>query len=237
MGRNRFVRFYYATFSRPGNQPFNDEPDAKLMWPFTARPADLFYYRFHEARISGFGPFFSGALLVAFGLGIWLLFQPSRARWVAALAGSTVVASLLVSVHLWWPRYGPQLWLLPILPVVFLFWKARPGWALRVAWMLVALLLINAGVVAVVRMTWETKSTIALRRQLTELASSDREIGINFRWFEVPVSERLKTWGISYQKMKRKELTNAVELMSVVEGYPGAVKYRVLTNSNESLNR
>jgi hypothetical protein len=138
LGRNRFVRFAYATFGRPGNQPYRNEPNAQLMWPFCARLADLFYYRYHEARISGFGPFFSGALLLGLGLGVWLLFKPTRARWMAALSAATITGSLLISLHLWWPRYGPQLWLLPVVPVVFVFWSARSRWALGTAWLLPA---------------------------------------------------------------------------------------------------
>ena len=227
MGRSRFFRLGYAIFGRPGNQPYRKEPNAQLMWPFTARPADLFYYRYHETRVAGFGPFFSGALLIGLGLAAWVMFQPKLSRWVLALTALTIINSLLISLHLWWPRYGPQLWLLPILPVVFIFWGARSRWALGAAWTLVALLTVNAGIVTVVRMAWETKASQKLRQQLTELRQSGREIEICFRYFEVSGEARLKVWGVPYQKKERNEIRNGTELMSVVEGYPAAVMYRV----------
>jgi hypothetical protein len=148
----------------------------------------------------------SGALLLAFGLGIWLLFQPSPARWAAALAALTVVASLLVSLHLWWPRYGSQLWLLPIVPVVFVFRVGCQRWALGAAWVLLGILVVNAGIVAAVRMTWETNSTRTLRRQLTERSQPGTEIEVSFRWFEIPVAECLKAWGVRSQTKGRSEI-------------------------------
>jgi 4-amino-4-deoxy-L-arabinose transferase-like glycosyltransferase len=39
--RNRLLRFSYAIFGRPGNQPYYIEHNATWMWPFAARPADL----------------------------------------------------------------------------------------------------------------------------------------------------------------------------------------------------
>ncbi|HTY86944.1 MAG TPA: hypothetical protein VMB80_05715 [Candidatus Acidoferrum sp.] len=224
MGRNRFIRFFYATFGRPGNQPYRREPNAQLMWPFTARPADLFYYRYHEVRVAGFGPFFSGALLLSLGLGVWLLWQPTVARGALILTALTIPASLFISLHLWWPRYGPQLWLLPIVPLAFAFYGARSRWLRWAAWLLLALLVVNAGIVAAVRMAWETDATRTLERQLTELGRSEQPIEINLRYFEIPVEERLKTWGVPYRKVSR-NLRNATELKSVVEGYPGAVRY------------
>ena len=231
LGHSRFYRLAYATFGRPSNAPYINQRNAQLMWPFAARPADLIYYRYHETRVAGFGPYFSGALLLALGLGIWLLFQPSQARWAAALAAVTILASLLVSLHLWWPRYGPQLWLLPIVPVVFVFRVERPRWALGATWALLGLLVVNAGVVAAVRMTWETNATRTLRRQLTELSQPGTEIEVSFRWFEIPVPERLKAWGVHFQTKGRNEIRDGNELMSVVEGYPGVVRYRILPAS------
>lgn len=227
MGRNRLYRLAYATFGRPSNAPYINQRDAHLMWPFTARPDDLVWYRYHETRVAGFGPLFSGILILAFGLGIWLLLRPGLARWVATLLALTILGSLLISLHLWWPRYGPQLWLLPIVPIAFIFWESRSRWALRTAWVLTALLLFNTGIVGGVRMAWETRASHTLRQQLSELRQSGKEIEINPRYFERAVEERLKSWGVRYQKRGRNELRDGLVMVSVVEGYPGVVRYRL----------
>jgi hypothetical protein len=64
-GRSRFVRLGYAIFSHPGPQTFYNGEPAQLMWPFNVRWNDFTVFRFHEVRISGFGPLFSGAFLIS----------------------------------------------------------------------------------------------------------------------------------------------------------------------------
>jgi len=237
VGRNRLVRFGYAVFGRPGNQPYPRATNApaELMWPFTARPADLHAYCYHETRVAGFGPFFSGALLISLGLAVWLLWQPGSSRWVLMLAGLTIVGSLQVSVHMWWPRFGPQLWLLPVLPAVLVFGDGQSRRAASAAWLLMGLLLINASIVAGVHLTWETKASLKLRQQLTELHRSGNEIEICFNAFARSGEARLKTWGVPYREKNRKELPAGTELMSVVEGYPGAVQFRLLNDRTNSV--
>jgi len=237
LGHNRLYRLAYATFGRPGNAPYGGMRDAELMWPFTARWADLFFYRYHEARVAGFGPWFSGALIIAFGLGGWLLFQPGRGRWVALLVALTTVSSLVFTRHLWWPRYGPQFWLLPIVPVLFVFAGTTSRWAHRVAWALTVLLVVNAAIVAGVRMKWETLATLTLRRQLTELSQPGVEIEISPQYFEIGVPERLKAWGVHFQTRPRNAIRNGEILMSVVDRYPGAVRYRILPSNNLNQDR
>ena len=73
MGRSLLVRFGYSIFGRPGNQPYVKGRIASLMWPFTARLEDLYAYKYHETRVAGFGPFFSGCLILAFFLGLILM--------------------------------------------------------------------------------------------------------------------------------------------------------------------
>ena len=47
----------------------------------------------------------------------------------------------------------------------------------------------------------------------------------------------MKTWGIPYQEKTRKELHTGTELMSVVEGYPLAVQYRVIEDAVTATNK
>ena len=237
LNHNRVGRLVYATLGRPGNAPYGGVRNAALMWPFAARWADLFFYRYHETRVAGFGPFFSGALIIGFVLGVWLLFQPGPARWVAVLAVATIVGSLLISEHLWWPRYGPQLWLLPIVPALFVWWGTTSHWARGAAWALIALLVVNATIVAGVRLKWETLATLTLRRQLTELSQPGVEIEVCPQYFEIGVPERLKAWGVHFQTRPRNAIRDGEMLMSVVDRYPGAVRYRLLSSANLNKDR
>jgi hypothetical protein len=226
MGRSRLVRFGYAIFGRPGNQPYQIGRNASLMWPFTARPGDLYAYKYHETRVAGFGPFFSGGLLLALALGLWLLIPRSPLRWPLLVLSGAIVASLLVSVHLWWPRYGPQLWLLPLVPMVLAFAAGRSRWQVGATWALWALLLANAGIVAAVRLHWETSASLTLRRQLRELRESGQEYDFYTGVFGEEAKVRLTEAGVRFRQLDLKTFPDGHELMSVVEGYPRATRYR-----------
>ena len=138
------------------------------------------------------GPYFSGCLLLSVALGVWLLFQlDSSSRWLLVLASATIVASLLVSKHTWWPRYGPQFWLLPILPMVLAFRESASRLQVRLTWALLALLLFNAAIVATVRLNWETRASLTLRHQLRDLRNSGQEYEFSARYFDDSAMERL----------------------------------------------
>jgi hypothetical protein len=226
MGRNRLIRLGYAIFGRPSFSPYNNQPTARFMWPFAAHPRDLDVYRFHDTRIAGFGPFFSGVLILSLFLTGWILFTPSTPRYLLLLSYGILAASLLISVHLWWARYGPQMWWFPILPVAAVFRGSRSRLQLNLAWALVVILLVNAFLVAAVRLHWELKSTQTLRRQLVALRNSGREIEIDMGRFGRSVGERLYTWGIPFQPIRLGRAWDCHELMSVARGNPGAVHYR-----------
>jgi 4-amino-4-deoxy-L-arabinose transferase-like glycosyltransferase len=231
---NRFSRLFLATFGRPGNMPYHRELKSSLMWPFAARWADLFYYRYHETRVAGFGPWFSGALLLSLALAAWVLLKrnsaPLAARAVMILVALTILASLVISPYFWWARYGPQLWLLPIVPAVFVFWAPPSRWALNAAWVLVALLTVNAGIVAAVRLKWETNNSLTMRRQLTQLRQigMEREILFYIPSFGVSIEGRLNAWGITYKIGDRNQVGTGPRLLTIVEDYPSPVRYRLL---------
>jgi hypothetical protein len=227
LGRNRLVRMAYTIFGRPGNAPYINQKNAELMWPFTARLADLKYYYYHETRVAGFGPIFSGAILLSVALGVWGLFQSALPRAAFALVALTIIGSTVLSVHMWWPRYSPQIWLLAIAPAVLIFMGPSSRRAVKAAWLLVALLGANAAIVVGVRMTWETKATHTLKRQLTDLQESKAEIEISFLYFQQSAEEKLKVRGVPYLVKGRKDIKHGITLMSVVDGYPGAIQYQL----------
>ena len=225
MGRNRFIRFGYAIFGRPGNQPYRIGRNASLMWPFAARPSDLYCYTYHETRVAGFGPWFSGCFLLAIPLAVWYMLRDPSATSALLLAASTITASLILSPQLWWPRYGPQLWLLPLVPLFFVLRKPCSRRQLQFAWGVVFVLLVNALIVATIRMRWEIGHTIALRHQLQQLHDSGKEYTVSTRYFSDSAEVRLTEAGVRYQNIGMKKIAHAEELISVVEGYPDPIRF------------
>lgn len=226
-GRNLAIRFAYSIFGRPGNQPYREGKNASLMWPFTARPHDLYTYTYQEPRVAALGPFFSGCLLLSAILGLWLLIQlDAPSRRLLLLAAATIIASLLLSKHSWWPRYGPQIWLPPILPIIFAFRESASRLQVRLTWCLASLLLVNAIIVATVRFHWETRASLTLRHQLRDLRNSGLEYEVSTRFFDDSAEERLTEAHVRFRDLGMKKLPPRHELQSVVEGYPDATRYR-----------
>jgi hypothetical protein len=223
MGKDRFTRFSYAVFGRPGAQPYFPGENAVLMLPFNIGWKDFDIFYFHEVRISGFGPLFSGALILSLFLLVLILFHKDTQRLFIILLCATIVLSLLISTHTWWARYGPQLWLLPIVAIIagFCFTNSRVVyWSARI---LVAILLINAVLIAAVHLRWEAKATKTTNEQLSLLRQSG-DVGIDFQYFREPFSERLRRAGVTFHATRHLQCNNPIELMSVTPGYPGAVR-------------
>jgi hypothetical protein len=162
-------------------------------------------------------------------LGVWLLFKlDSSSRWLLVLASATIVASLLISKDCWWPRYGPQLWLLPIIPMVLAFRERSSRLQVRLTWGLLALLLFNAIIVAAVRFNWETRASLTLRHQLRDLRNSGQEYELSAGYFDDSAKERLTEAQVRFRDLGMTKIPDRHELESVVEGYPGAIRYRAV---------
>ncbi|MGD0518964.1 MAG: hypothetical protein ABSA26_15620, partial [Thermoguttaceae bacterium] len=116
MGRNALYRHFYAIFGRPYN--IYDGTDVRLMWPFDIRWKDVDFFCYHELRIGGFGPLFSGALIISLVLLAIAMFQPGIPRGIILLFIGTIIVSLMISRHTWWARFEPQVWWLPIAAVI-----------------------------------------------------------------------------------------------------------------------
>ena len=113
----------------------------------------------YDARISAFGPLYSGALILAAILAVFAAFQRPRpepvTRFIAGAVG--VLLLTLIMPEAWWARYVPYAWWIPVL-VAFAAVVSRPA-ALRFSGAaLLAILIANSLIVA-------GASTVAIGRR------------------------------------------------------------------------
>ncbi len=107
INKNRFEKFLIATFSTRSKA---DWKKPEWIMPFSS----LEFEPSADTRFSGFGPLFSGLLILT---ALLALFLRHTQAWVMIAA---IMASIFITEAAWWARLAPQFWLVPILIVLFL---------------------------------------------------------------------------------------------------------------------
>jgi hypothetical protein len=105
---------------RPTGDPASDERNFSS--PLQSRGLAEFkkFGSTADLRIGGFGPFFGLTLALALALALALLAACLLIRGPGGMTGFALVAagtllSIVVNPHMWWARFVPQMWLLPVL--------------------------------------------------------------------------------------------------------------------------
>ena len=114
---------------RPTGDPASDERNFSS--PLQSRGLAEFkkFSSTADLRIGGFGPFFGLTLALSLFAACFLIRAHAGVTGFALVAAGTLL-SILVNPHMWWARFVPQMWLLPVLvaaaAVVRRFRMARP---------------------------------------------------------------------------------------------------------------
>jgi hypothetical protein len=128
--KNRFVKFLISQNARTSDQSANDSSLLQtLKMPFTFSKSELMEANNPETKVAGFGPFFSGALLVS----LLLLFIMTLRHFKEDdfKTGLFSAGFLLLSIFLipdpWWARFAPQSWLFPCIILFLSEWISFRG--------------------------------------------------------------------------------------------------------------
>ncbi|MEQ9507120.1 MAG: hypothetical protein RLO80_12720 [Hyphomonas sp.] len=107
-------RFFFSLFSQ---SHAGYETVAHLKIPFTISVPELRMSGGVDVRLAGFGPFFSGAIILSAICAVLIYFR-SAARNPVTQGLLLIALAMLVSVVLmpqnWWARYVPQFWFVPL---------------------------------------------------------------------------------------------------------------------------
>ena len=152
--RGVIQKFFITMFSEGSNVHDsygnnNDKPHLKV--PFTIKDGEINEYARPDARISGFGPLYSGIFIISCLCTIYMLYRMWRDKnynilipFILILFGMFVL--VLATDGSWWARYTPYLYLLPILNLIYLI-KRNSKISLTVAIILSILLLANCSLI------------------------------------------------------------------------------------------
>src|SRR5262249_13317237 len=166
-------RFFFSLFAET-HGGFATEMRLKL--PFTFAIPEFRAAGGSETRIAGFGPFYSGALMVALATTCVIAFRYSRNAMVgyAALLLAAILISVAVLPENWWARYVPQLWLVPVvIAATAIYLNVR---MLRIAgWLIVLTMLVNSTAAFAANVWLTAKRHRAVDAQIGQLRKEDAQ--------------------------------------------------------------
>lgn len=109
-------KLFRSTFSQTANLTRRMQREPQLKIPFVVYPQELAASGATDTRISGFGPWFSGILLVSLvllALALVRLFRQKRFAFYLLAGNLLLIFVLLFSLSdSWWARYSPFFYLL-----------------------------------------------------------------------------------------------------------------------------
>lgn len=119
--KNRFEKFFISFFSHTDELKIYLDKDPKVPFkvPFTFNKTDLKNAPKLGVKMAGFGPFFSGAVLLSIVLValMWKRLPDRKWRIGMIVILGTLIFSVFSVSEAWWARFVPQLWLFPLIIV------------------------------------------------------------------------------------------------------------------------
>jgi hypothetical protein len=187
---NSLERFAVSLFSE-GNIY-----DVKMKIPFTVNRSELNFYTYPDLRLGGFGPLFSGILILAFILVLGSIgsFKENRVLYGVV---SVIVISTIINPAAWWARFVPQFWLVPILIAAFVESNKKLNWMRALQQTVLLLIFLNITIIAVPYVSQKMKDRKAVDEEVKELAKRGMPLHADFGVFRSN-RIRLKERGLPY---------------------------------------
>lgn len=126
--RNVIQKFMISIFSKGENVTYSYERDdikPTIKVPFTFTKQELSNYNIPDIRISGFGPWFSGILIISVIITIYAYYDMIKnKRKNIIVPYSLILLGIVILLFIidgnWWARYTPYLYLVPIFSLIYL---------------------------------------------------------------------------------------------------------------------
>jgi hypothetical protein len=210
LARDRLTKLAVSIFAEADNDP-KAAPRARV--PFTVSGRELRAYGTCDTHFAGFGPLFSGCLVLAVAvLAVGVARGWTGSRVAAAVAAGLVLSALALSDP-WWARFVPQLWLVPLCAVVAAM-RAAPRHRQWVGAGLAATVAVNAAVVLAVSGYATSRFNAELAEQLGELREASRStpVLVNVGRGIASSRVRLREAGVRFVEMKTLPCRDPIDL-------------------------
>ncbi len=187
---NRVTMLFQSVFSA------SDIIARERRWkiPLTYTKQEIRSFFFSDVRVGGFGPWFGAIAIVSLSLGAVLAYRRYPRSIVILVTGCSLLATVLVNPGCWWARWVPQLWLVPVLVLLYAVSDdASDGrWMPKLpAIVLAALMLVNIVMINIEYWRSNAKFSRLITLQLDELKRKGSRL-VYYRQRLEPGSEYLR---------------------------------------------
>jgi hypothetical protein len=220
---NRFHKLYLALFTHTDDMNLLQKPDQEVVLkiPFTFNKTDVHNSVNPVVLMAGFGPLFSGILILSLILLIWTLIKPypSEKRFYLLLVLLTLTGTILMMEEAWDFRYVPQFWFIPI--VIALASEYSPVKRIRYLRNTIYLLIAVNLSFSTLSIPWNYVQTRKIKTQLKEMKENGQVIPVDF---DIEWSNRLKFSEnkIPYEVIKWKTRPDSSQVLALNQTF---VKY------------
>ncbi len=114
--KNYLHLFLLSTFSKVDNFRLLDNKKHQLKLPFMTYSSEIRNLDMYDTRICGFGIFWSGILIVAFLLALFINYKKQK---IYLIIFFILLFNILFQPYPWWARYIPQLWAFPVFVALY----------------------------------------------------------------------------------------------------------------------
>lgn len=209
---SRVVQVTESLFSASQGGGKNKRPHWKI--PFTFSAGEIAQFGTVDVRHGGWGPLFSGALVLA-GVGLsLLLFEGKLGLGVALICALLFGSAVALPEGGWSARLAPQLTLLPVV-VLIGCWSSKRGWTRRLGGGLAFVLGLNLALVASVSGGAQVLRTLAAQEQEESLRAASlagRSIAVRFAAFPANAMRLLEA-GIHYTEVRELPCRRPIRLI------------------------
>jgi hypothetical protein len=209
-------RFFFSLFSQTHA---GYETVAHLKIPFTLSAAELRMSGGVDVRLAGFGPFFSGAIILSAICAVLIFFRTGARNPVTRgllLISFAMLVSVVLMPQNWWARYVPQFWFVPLAIAAAAITTDRMSVRMFGA-VIAAILLFNGALTGAVSLWLTANRSIEVSAQIDTMNSTQsaycidpemiqsriyamREAGVDIRYtpraeLTCPVPEEIAAYG------------------------------------------
>jgi hypothetical protein len=209
-GHDRFTQMFMSLFSESAA---GLPKEHKYKFPFHVGKSEGRAFAYPDVRIAGFGPLFGGSLVVSLVMFLWAFLKYRGTYGTTTVYLSILVlVSVVVNPAMWWARYVPQFYWVPLILVSWVVYIARRGLLRGMAHLTIAILILNIGIVTVNLARGLIQDNISLSHQLRALKDTKDPVYVCFGPFRSN-RVRLISAGVNFKEIDAEKCKSAYSLV------------------------